>query len=155
MSWISDIFGGTTKGLFEGVDKLIGRFKVSETEKQDFKLEFERLLQVRDSETENTLRTEWGAKERILVAELQQGDKYTKRARPSVVYAGLTFIALNYCVVPIVQQISGVAIQTVPLPVEFWYAWTGICGTWMIGRTAERIGIRNRATSVITGSGRK
>ena len=151
MSWIGDIFGGTAKGLFEGVDKLISRFKVSETDKQDFKIALEKLLQARDSEMEHTFRTELGAKERVLVSELKQGDKYTKRARPSVVYAGLFFIFLNYCIIPIAQQLASVEIKPTELPAEFWWAWGGICSTWMIGRSAERVGFRNRVTSMISG----
>ena len=106
MSFISKILGGGAKELFGGVDKLIGRFKASPEEKQAFKLEFEKLVQQRDSEIEDTIRAELGAKERVLVAELQQGDNYTKRARPTVVYAGLGFIFINYCLVPIIKSLN-------------------------------------------------
>ena len=62
MSFISKILGGGAKELLGGVDKLIGRFKASPEEKQAFKLEFEKLLQQRDSEIEETIRAELGAK---------------------------------------------------------------------------------------------
>jgi len=152
MNWIGKIFGDSLKGLFEGVDKILSRFKLSDAEKQEFKLQLEELLQKRDSEMEETFRTELRAKERVLVAELQQGDAYTKRARPTVVYAGLAFIFFNYCLVPWIQQLTGMIVQTVDLPAEFWWAWGGICSTWVIGRSAERIGFRNRTTRTITGS---
>jgi hypothetical protein len=151
MSWIGDVFGSSIGNVLGGVDKILGRFKVSETEKQAFKLELEKLLQQRDSELETTFRTELQAKERVLVAELQQGDSYTKRARPTVVYAGLFFTALNYCVIPIVQQLAGQDVVTpTALPTEFWWAWGGICGTWVIGRSAERVGVRNRVTKAMS-----
>ncbi len=125
MSFISKIFGGGLKEVLGGVDSLIGRFKISPAEEEQFKLELERLLQQRDSEIEQTIRAELSAKERILVAELQQGDAYTKRARPTVVYVGLGFILLNYCIVPAIQAVAGKVVDPFPLPTEFWVAWGG------------------------------
>jgi hypothetical protein len=152
MNWLSKIFGVGFGQVLGGVDKLIGRFKASPEEKQAFMVEFEKLLQQRDSEVEETIRTELGAKERVLIAELQQGDTYTKRARPSVVYVGLFFIFINYCLVPIVQSFSGIPISAFELPTEFWVAWGGIVSTWVIGRSAEKRGSRGGTVSTITGS---
>ena len=100
-----------------------------------------------------------------MVAELNQGDNYTKRARPTVVYAGLAFIFLNYCVVPGVQYLRGkaeahceqsapecVVAAGIQLPPEFWWAWAGIVGTWSIGRSFEKTSAGNRITNMITGS---
>ena len=108
----------------------------------------------------------------VTVAELKQGDKFTKRARPSVVYGGLLFVLINYILFPLIARISLIIcgwgaeseaavaqctayIDTSPLadlPAEFWYAWGGITGTWSVGRSAERIGINNKVTRAITGS---
>lgn len=100
MSWFSRIFSGSLGSLVEQVGNVVDNFHLSAEEKQQFKLELEALLQRRDSEIEQTLRSELEAKERILVAELEQGDSFTKRARPTVVYAGLGFIFFNYGLVP-------------------------------------------------------
>lgn len=97
MDWLTKIFGGSIGTIVEQVGGVVDKFHLSGEEKQRFKLELESLLQKRDSEIEETMRAELQAKERILVAELTQGDSYTKRARPTVVYAGLAFIFLNYC----------------------------------------------------------
>ena len=152
MSFISKILGSGAKELLGGVDKLIGRFKASPEEKQAFKLDFEKLLQQRDLDIEETIRAELGAKERVLVAELQQGDNYTKRARPTVVYAGLLFIFFNYCVVPTVQSFTSATINPFDLPPEFWAAWGGIVATWSIGRSAEKRGVRDKWVSTVTGT---
>ncbi len=152
MSIISKILGGGIKEVLGGVDKLIGRFKASPEEKQAFKLELEKLLQQKDAEIEETIRAELGAKERVLVAELQQGDSYTKRARPTVVYAGLVFIFFNYVVVPTVQSFTGALIKPFDLPTEFWAAWGGIVATWSIGRSAEKRGAKSKTVSLITGT---
>ncbi|KKL20404.1 hypothetical protein LCGC14_2455770, partial [marine sediment metagenome] len=89
MSWLGDIFAGSAKGLIGSVGAIVDDLNLSGEEKQQFKLQMEALVQKRDSEIEQTTRIELQAKERVLVAELQQGDKFTKRARPMVVYAGL------------------------------------------------------------------
>ena len=99
----------------------------------------------RESEIEQTIRKNLEAKERIIVAELQQGDSYTKKARPTVVYFCLIMIALNYFLLPAGLLISGNSDMLVncakkttaenvieescnretlfPLPEEFWVAW--------------------------------
>ncbi|MCK5380279.1 MAG: hypothetical protein KAJ81_02340, partial [Candidatus Latescibacteria bacterium] len=81
MSWFTKIFSGSVGTLVEQVGGVVDQFHLSGEEKQRFKLELEALLQKRDSEIEETIRTELQAKERVLVAELTQGDSYTKRAR--------------------------------------------------------------------------
>jgi hypothetical protein len=154
MSWFTKLFSGSVGTLVDKVGGVVDKFHLSGEEKQKFILEMETLVQKRDSEIEATIRTELQAKERVLVAELSQGDSYTKRARPSVVYAGLAFIAFNYCLVPVISKIAGQGIKPLDLPAEFWYGWSGIVATWSIGRTAEKRGVSNRLTRTITGSAR-
>ena len=153
MSWITNLLGGSVGTLVGQVGGIVDQFHLSGEEKQRFKLELEALLQKRDSEIEETIRTELQAKERVLVAELTQGDNYTKRARPTVVYAGEGFIFLNYCIVPAIQSLAGVIVEPFELPTQFWAGWSGIVATWFIGRSAEKRGARNHLTRIITGSG--
>ncbi len=152
MSWLGKILGGGVGEIISKVGGIVDNLNLSGEEKQKFKLEMESLIQKRDSEIEQTLRIELQAKERVLVAELQQGDKFTKRARPMVVYAGLVFIGINYVVVPIVGLFFSKVIAPIPLPFEFWAGWSGIVATWSIGRSLEKRGSQNRVTSIITGS---
>ena len=83
---------------------------------------------------------------------MAQGDNYTKRARPTVVYVGLAVIVLNYCIAPIVANFSNITIPELSLPTEFWVAWGGIVATWSVSRTAEKRGSRNKAVKSITGT---
>ncbi|MBD3223449.1 MAG: hypothetical protein GF313_01865 [Caldithrix sp.] len=154
MSWLSDIFSGAFGGVVEQVGSVVDKFHLSGEEKKKLKMEMQRLVQQRESEVEETIRKELQAKERVLVAELQQGDNYTKRARPTVVYAGLIFIFINYVLVPMIQALADAPVKPFDLPVEFWAAWGGIVGTWTIGRSAEKRGANNRLTRAITGSRR-
>ena len=152
MSILSKIFSLGAGDLANAVGNVADKFNFSGEEKANFKLEMEKLLQKRDSEIEQTIRTELEAKERVLVAELSQGDNYTKRARPTVVYMGLLMALINYVIIPNVVLFLGAIIQPFPLPEVFWYGWSGIVTTWSIGRTMEKRGARGRLTSMITGS---
>lgn len=158
MNWFSKVLGGSLSTTVNGIANVVDRFIETPDEKAAFKLEVETLLQKRDAEIEKTLRTRLKAKERILVAELNQGDNYTKRARPTVVYAGLLFIAINYVIFPLVARLAsayGLVVDASPLadlPTEFWVAWGGICATWSIGRSMEKRGIQNKTTKAITGN---
>ena len=112
------------------------------------KLEFEKLATARLQILEEATREEMAAKTKVLVAELNQGDAFTKRARPMVVYAGLGFIAINHVLFPVLGRVlsaffPSLAFDTSPLPdlpAEFWLAWGGICAVWAIGRTREKMG---------------
>ena len=154
MGWFSKLLSGSTGGLVDKVAGAIDDLHLSGEEKQKFKLEFEALLQKRDSEIEQTMRAEMQAKERTLVAELTQGDNYTKRARPTVVYAGLAFIFFNYIVVPVIARVNGADYKPLDLPPEFWYGWSGIVATWSIGRSFEKSNASNKFSRAVTGSNR-
>jgi hypothetical protein len=120
------------------------------------------LLEERDSAIEEST---IDARKSIMLAEMQQGDVWTKRARPSVVYGGLAFIAVNHVIFPIIVTLCTIFADLKPeqlaslkeltnmeLPTAFWASWTSICGIWSIGRTAERRGSSNRIISLITGN---
>ena len=152
--FLKKLIGSGIGGLAENIAGIVDRFKLTPDEKAAFEIELERLAQQAASELEQTMRAELGAKERILVAELNQGDNYTKRARPTVVYGGLAFIGFNYSIAPLLNALPAIngAIPELTLPAEFWYAWGGIVSTWSIGRTMERRGAKNNLVSLVTGS---
>ena len=83
------------------------------------------------------------SKEKILVAELAQGDSYTKRARPTLVYSGL-----------VAMLVEGIEAIPFTAPEQFWPIWGGVCGVWIIGRSAEKIkgnGKKGKVLSAIMG----
>lgn len=153
MDWLSKIFSSSAGGFVESVANTVGKFVTTDKEREQLRIELEALLQKRDAELEETFRTEMEAKERVLVAELNQDDNYTKRARPTLVYFGLFVIFFNYCFIPLIQLMKGVEnIQPFMLPEEFWWAWGGVVSTWTIGKSFERTGYRNRVVDRITGT---
>lgn len=119
---------------------LVNRFfpkSMDEKEKTAATIEIEQILGARDSAL-------LSAQSTIISAEIKQDDKYTKRARPSVVYFGLFAIFLSYQAFPIliwlIQIISNTIIETpdISLPGEFWYTWGGVCSAWVLGRSVEK-----------------
>ena len=174
MSWFSKLFAGGVGEMVEKVGSTIDKFHLSGEEKQAFRLELQKTLMQRESDIEQTIRKNLEAKERILVAELQQGDNYTKRARPTVVYFGLIMIALNYFLLPAALLLTdnedllkhcststnGDGVKTeqceretlFPLPEEFWVAWGGIVATWAVGRSFEKSNSSNKLSRAITGN---
>ncbi|MCK5606982.1 hypothetical protein KAR91_34080 [Candidatus Pacearchaeota archaeon] len=148
---------------FDFTKGLLDRFwpkKATEAEKLSALAGIAPLLENRDDAVIN-------AQKSIIVSEMQQGDKYTKRARPTVVYAGLAFIFLVNIFIPVLlitvfmflidkltpaQLVELRKLETLTLPVGFWTAWTSICGIWAIGRTVEKRGVANKLINMIMGN---
>ena len=168
--FLGKFVGNAGGGFIESTANAIDKFVTTDKERMELQIVLEKVLQARDSEIEGTIRAEAEAKAQIIVAELNQSDKYTKRARPTVIYGGLVVIAWNYCLVPFIfglvtlftdvvqTDVLGNLIvtwtpPTMDLPNGFWYAWGGIVSTYAIGRSAEKRGMRNRVTDFMTGSG--
>lgn len=135
------------------VSSIIDEMHTSGEEKAEMKLRLKSLTQVMDQEVEETIRTELQAKKDIIVAEMQQGDKLTKWARPGVVYTGLFVILLNHALIPFLASLGWAdAGAIVSLPTEFWVAWSSVVGIWSVGRSAEKRGYTNKVVSAITGN---
>jgi hypothetical protein len=160
MGWVGDIIKGASGGVIEGIGNTIKKFVTTDADRMQMQKELEEILQKRDSDIESTIRSELTAKAGVLKMELQQGDNYTKRARPTVVYFGLVIIALDFIAraIMMVSRMKGMLVPegfelpSTMIPQEFWLAWGGIVSTWVIGRSAEKRGTRNKITSFITGS---
>ncbi len=139
---------GQVRGVFDDLHH-------SGEEKDEAMLKVEAILTERLTEAEVTLRTEIEAKSAIMVAEMNQDDNYTKRARPTVVYSGLVLIFLDF----IVRVLAYFFMPDLPTPsafveVSFLATWGGVVGVYNIGRSAEKRGINNKAVSAITGAAR-
>lgn len=132
MSFLDKIIGGGVGSLVKELGEVADKFVTTSAEKAELRAKFEEILQKRDAEVEQTYRAELSAQKEIIVAELQQGDNYTKRARPTILYAGLLFALWNYVLAPTFGK-SGLVI-----PVEFWTVWGGVCGVYVWRRSDEK-----------------
>lgn len=148
---------------FDFAKGIMDRFfpkKATEAEKLEAINQIVPLIEGRDS-------AQLDAQKSIIVAEMAQGDNYTKRARPTVVYTGLAMIILVHVLIPgtinivsvfkfgsltVLQMAELAQLKELALPKEFWWAWTSVCGIWAIGRTAEKRGMSNKIIGMITGN---
>lgn len=108
------------------------------------KLRAEMQMQQMLEDRENTVVQ---AKAAVMTAEMNQDDAYTKRGRPTIIYAGLVFIGLVHVAFPIIawvwQMAKGgtVTMPDLALPAEFWMAWGGAVSIYILGRSNEKGGI--------------
>jgi len=154
MELLKKLFSKGIGDVVNSVGDVIDRFTLSKEEKQEFKMEMQSQLMKLEGELEETYRKELDARQEIIKAEMAQGDKYTKRARPTIIYSGILFIFLVYVIVPVIAYISGAAeMPDIKLPSEFWWAWGTVVSVYGAGRTAEKMGVTNKLTNFITGSG--
>ncbi len=79
------------------------------------------------------------AKEKVMIAELNQSDNYTKRARPTILYGGMFIMFINNAILPWLAFFKGMKLPTINLPSEFWIAWGGVASVYAFGRTKEKL----------------
>ena len=94
------------------------------------------------SEVEKTIRSEMEAKAAVMEAELKQDDKYVKRARPTIIYS-YPLMLIMLLIASIAFSAFGIDFE-IPSEVEgvlqsFSLAWGGVSGTYVIGRSREKI----------------
>ena len=134
---VADFAGDMIKRFFPS--------KMTDGEKAQAQVQLQEMIEKRDASLID-------AQKSIIVSEMQQADNYTKRARPTLVYAGLFFIFLVHVAFPIAAFFTIKPMPTLMLPAEFWWAWSGVCGVWVIGRSAEKRGTAGKVINMITGN---
>ena len=142
------IFNVDIGGIMGGVGTLAKDIRTAITGKEPISQEKAAELALKAQQLEVGLSE---VSQNIIVAEMQQGDRFTKRARPMVVYSGLFFIFLVHVAFPLFAFYHGGEVPEISLPHEFWWAWTGVVAVWMTGRSMEKYGLENKATKLITG----
>ncbi len=156
MKILSQLLSSGVSDIIDSVGGILDKLTLTKQEKQEIKLEMQSRLMKMESELETTYRTELDSRAEIIKAEMAQGDKFTKRARPTIVYAGLIFIFIVHVILPIIAYITGNDLSDVldiKLPPEFWWAWGTVVSVYGAGRSAEKMGITNQITQLATGSG--
>ena len=114
-------------------------------DKAEAQIKLQEVLQQRETSVLETQKA-------VIVSEMSQGDTFTKRARPTIVYAGLFFIFLVHVVLPFLAFALKRDMPSLVLPEDFWWAWGGVCSIWVIGRSAEKKGGSGNILGMITGS---
>ena len=133
---------------------LVQRFfppKMTDAEKAQAQVQLQGMLDHRENSMIESQKS-------IIMSEMSQGDAFTKRARPCIVYFGLIAIGLAHIILPMIAWLilitSGKPLADMPsivLPGEFWATWGGVCSIWVIGRSAEKRGVTNKLVNMING----
>ena len=175
MTKISSFLSGSGANIVEPLSEALDKFVTTKEEKeqlkhellriqnehaqnqQNFIVRMEKLTQQREKEVEETIRMELDAKKGILMAELNQDDRFTKRARPTVVYVGLVFILLELLGLRhIIMNYMGVDASIITNSDQifkmFLGVWGSVLGVYSIGRSVEKRGTRNAWAEAITGN---
>ena len=86
---LKDLIGGLFGKVLEQGAAIADEFTLSKEEREEFRQkDEERLLKLQEA-VEDTVQARYAAVAGIIRAEMEHGDNFTKRARPSLVYAGL------------------------------------------------------------------
>lgn len=143
-----NIFGS----IGDVADRIIGKFKMDPGKKAELETALKKEELAIQSKVEDHITAEISSRKDIIVAEMNQGDKYTKRARPTMIYAGLFFILFNYVLPTVMVYFGRPAPDPIQLPDMFWQAWGVVVSVWSVGRTTERLGVNNPIIRKITRS---
>lgn len=144
---LGKILSGGVGELVESVGNVIDKFHTSDSEKAEAKLKVEQVITQRMAVIEQSIQARFAMVQGVIESEMKSGNGYTKNARPTIVYTGLLIHLINA-----IGPMFGLA--AVDVDPNFTYVWGGVCGVWIVGRSAERMGMGNRATKAITGTAR-
>lgn len=92
----------------------------------------------RDHEANETMRVELESRARMVEAEMAQGDKFTKRARPGVVYGGMILYVVEFGVRAYLLLTSGEMPSETIVPVPMVAAHTTAMSIWFYSRGKEK-----------------
>lgn len=141
---LSDILTGGVSSLVDKAVDIFDDLHISKEEKAEISLKL-REAAIKEQESMGRLiQARFDVVTKVIQAEMAQGDSYTKRARPSVVYFGLLMFGAQ-----ILAQFWNI---TINVPQDFVVAWTGVVGIWMVGRSAEKYAGVKSWTAPITGN---
>ena len=130
---------GSVADLAKGIVDRIFPAAASAEEKLKAQTQIQQMVEDRENTIVN-------AKAAIITAELNQDDRYTKRGRPTILYGGLIFIFLNHALFPMAAWVitifstGNIEMPNLSLPSEFWWAWSGVCSIYVLGRSHEKTG---------------
>jgi hypothetical protein len=152
MAWYDKIIGGGLGAMAEGAASIIEALQSGKIKKAEAETMLQELKDKELARTHEDFAVELGAKERIMIAELEQGDNFTKRARPFVIYTGPVIVVLLI----LMHYVCVFAKIPIPPTPDFvpWYlgAWASYGSIYAVGRTIEKYGGGSNLTKMVTGA---
>jgi len=167
MGKLRDLIGAGLGQTVSGVMDSVSRMSAGHLGKKELKLEIEKMMDGQADRLHGQVMAELGASERIITAELQQADLYTKRTRPMLLRRGFYLIAGDIGLrVVAAHAIAIWKIETQTPPVselELWFmgAWAALLGGYTAFRSIEKVGngkgggVLGAITGMVTGNKKK
>jgi len=147
MSWIGKLLGSGVSEVADAIGGVVDRFHTSDEERAKAKLEIEKILEHDRERLAKQATAELKAKEAVILAEINSEDKYVSRHRPTIGYLGMAVIIFNYAIIPLFMPDQ----KALSLPEPFWLAWGSVVGIYSLGRSAEKMGLGGKLTTLATG----
>lgn len=133
----TDLFASAIGPAFQGVKDLIGQFHMSPEEK----VQAQQAIAAAEQRAQDAVR-DYEVKLNDIAgqnirAEETNGDKFTGRARPAVIWMGNLLIFWNYGMVPVFGHRW--ALSPTSLPDAFWWTWGTVVTGYVFSRGIEKI----------------
>lgn len=146
------LFSAGVGSILSSIRGILDDNITSKEEKEAIELKIQRLLIEREKEVEETYRKELDSRADIIKAEMAQGDSFTKRARPTVIYMGLLFIFCVHVAAPLFSFYSSQQVPELSLPDQFWNTYATIVSVYAAGRSLEKSEMSSKVGRMITGN---
>lgn len=152
-SIVSALMGTAGGGLLDGAAKLVNSIKGKNPEDaaklQELLSKHQDLLVQTDADVERARIQSNVDLNRIasenVKADAQSGDKWTARARPSIIYVGVIILLVNYAVLAFLQKWG---FKPIDFPSMFWESWSIVATGVVFTRSGDKI-----ADKVLGGAG--
>lgn len=139
MGALVSALGSAIGPVFDGLTKVIGEFHMSPEEKAQAQ------QAIADAQAK-TIQAAQDANIQLnniagqnIRAEETNGDAFTSRARPAVIWVGVFAIFWDYCLLPTIAMVWSKALPPVILPDFVWGVWGTIVTGYVFNRTAEKV----------------
>lgn len=137
MPGLTDFFASSIGPAFQGIKDLIDQFHMSPDEKAKAQQAIADAQQkAADAARDYDVKLNDIAGQNIR-AEESTDDKFTKRARPAVIWMGNLLILWNYAVVPVFG--AHWHLQPATIPDAFWWTWGTVVTGYVFSRGVEKI----------------
>lgn len=133
-NWISKIMASGVTEAAERIGGVVNEFAANHTGKKERDVKIMQILADQGNAQISLVSKELDVRSKIMIAELTQDDKWTKRARPMIIYTGLVGAILEGF-----EKIPFTEMQFQLSP-DFWKGWTIAVGIYALGRSAEKVG---------------
>lgn len=151
-AWIEKIIGSGVGSFIEKAGGVIAKIGEGHTGKKEALIQLQQLATAEFGTVQETLQAELQSKERIIVAELQQDDKFTKRARPFVIYCG-PVVAIIIAGMHYAAHYMGTTPPPTP-EVVYWFfgGWTSFGSVYAFSRSKyDKTAQQNKFSQLVTG----